>query len=189
MTDKLYIKSMVCDRCISAVKQELEKLKIDANSVSLGEVTLKNSISSSQLVALQIQLNLLGFEVIDDKKTQFVQRIKNAIIELIHHNNSRKSISSYSRYLSELLNKDYSFISSVFSELEGITIERYVIHQKIEKVKELLTYNEKNISEIADELEYSSVGHLSNQFKKITSMSPSQFKTMVDNTRLPLDKV
>src|SRR5690606_2324159 len=182
------VKNMVCNRCIMVVQPELDKLGIAAKSVKLGEVSLTGELSAEQKDALKQALNPLGFELIDDKKSRTIEKIKNIIIDLVHHrdNDAKTNLSDV---LSDKLNHDYNYLSNLFSEVEGTTIEKYFIAQKIEKVKELLVYDELSLSEIAYRLNYSSVAYLSNQFKKVTGLSPSHFKQIREDKRKPLDKV
>lgn len=184
----LYIKNMVCNRCIMAVKQELEKLNIQSNRIALGEIEVNDNIPKEQIQQLDLRLKDLGFELLDDAKKQLIEKIKNIIINHVHYN-SEDNNYNFSDILSQKLHKDYSYLSSLFSEVEGITIEKYMIHQKIEKVKELLIYDELSLSEIAYQSGYSSVAHLSAQFKKVTGLTPSHFKQVGQNKRKPLDKV
>jgi AraC family transcriptional regulator len=184
----LYIKNMVCNRCILVVKQELEKLAITACNVALGEVETDKELSKDQIERLDKNLQILGFELLDSGKQQLIEKIKNTIIHHVHHSEEEHR-ENFSDILSKTVHKDYSYLSGLFSEVEGITIEKYIINQKIEKVKELLIYDELNLSEIAYKLGYSSVAHLSNQFKKVTGLSPSHFKQVGENKRKPLDMV
>ncbi|MHA6727492.1 helix-turn-helix domain-containing protein [Chryseobacterium sp. A301] len=185
---QIYIKNMVCDRCILVVQGELEKLGLEAKEVKLGEAELLRELSPDQRKALDASLKPLGFEIIDDKKKQLIEGIKTIIIELVHTKDNENK-TNLSTLLSEQLNHDYSYLSNLFSELEKTTIEKYFIAQKIEKVKELLVYDELTLSEIADQLNYSSVAYLSNQFKKITGFSPSEFKKEKTNQRKSLDSI
>lgn len=185
---KLYIKNMVCDRCKMVVKSELEKLGVDISNIDLGEVELNKPINDKQKDLISTALAPLGFELIDDKKSRLIEQIKTLIIELVHYNNNGLKIN-LSDYLSEKLHHEYNYISNLFSEIEGTTIEKYFIAQKIEKVKELLVYDELSLSEIAFRLNYSSTAHLSSQFKKVTGLTPSHFKEIKMNKRKPLDKV
>lgn len=187
-TEKLYIKNMVCDRCRMAVKSELEKLGISFSDIDLGEVTLSKKIDDHQKSLVKNALASLGFELIDDKKSRLIEQIKTLIIQLVHYNDNELKIN-LSDYISKELNHDYNYISNLFSEIEGTTIEKYFINQKIEKVKELLVYDELTLSEIAYRLNYSSTAHLSSQFKRVTGFTPSHFKTIKSNKRKPLDKV
>ncbi len=184
----VYIKNMVCNRCILVVKQELDKLRLFANSVVLGEVQLKEEPSEKQLAQLKINLSALGFEILDDSKRKLIEKIKNIVIDQVHHSSINEH-HTFSEILSKKLHKDYSYLSGLFSEVESITIEKYIINQKIEKAKELIIYNEMNVSEIAIQLGYSSVAHLSTQFKKVTGLTPSHFKKVGGTKRIPLDKL
>ena len=184
---KLYIKNMVCPRCIMAVKQLLQNINAEVLYVNLGEVLLQDQLSSKQLEELTIGLQKLGFELLDDVRKQQIDKIKSIVIDHIHYKEDEKF--AFSEVLSKALHKEYSTISRLFSETEGITIEQYVIQQKIEKVKELLAYNEMNLNEISFKLGYSSVAHLSAQFKKITGLTPSQFKAQGIHLRKTLDEV
>ena len=179
---------MVCNRCIIAVSSEFEKLGIMPLHISLGEVELKDELSPQQVSQLRKNLNHLGFELLTDKKKKLVEKIKNYIIQQVHYNEMDEK-KKFSVLLSEKLNKDYSVLSNLFSQLEGITIEKYIINQKIEKAKELLIYDELNLSEIAVKLGYSSVAHLSGQFKKITGLSAGDFKKLHNKNRKSLDKI
>lgn len=162
----IFIKNMVCDRCIMVVQNELEKLGLDAKNIKLGEVILSKEITSLEKENLSKTLEPLGFEVIDDKKGRIIEKIKNIIIDLVHHQDSDVK-TNLSDVLSDKLHHDYNYLSNLFSEVEGTTIEKYFIAQKVEKVKELLVYDELSLSEIANRLNYSSVAYLSNQFKKL----------------------
>lgn len=184
----LFIKNMVCNRCIMVVQNELDKLDLDVKNIKLGEVTLNKELSSEGRKQLEDSLTPLGFEVIDDRKSRIIEKIKNVIIELIHHQDNETK-NNLSEVLSNELNHDYNYLSNLFSEVEGTTIEKYFISQKIEKVKELLVYDELTLSEIAFRLNYSSVAYLSNQFKKVTGLTPSHFKKIKENKRKPLDEV
>jgi AraC-like DNA-binding protein len=173
---------MVCRRCKIAVKAELEKAGLHPLTVELGEVEIEEQISSDILERLNTSLQTLGFEIIDDRRSRLIEQIKHAIVELIHHTDESISIN-VSNYISQKLNYDYNYLSNIFSEVEGITIEKYLIAQKIEKVKELLMYEELTLSQIADRLGYSSVAYLSNQFKKQTGLTPSFYKSLKQNGR------
>jgi AraC-like DNA-binding protein len=159
------------------VKSVFENIGINPVSVELGEVELQKDISETQKQELLQRLHLLGFDLIDDKKSKTIDKIKTVIIDLVQNKNNDLK-SNLSDYLSQQLHQDYSTLSNLFSEVENTTIEKYFIHQKIEKVKELIIYDELSLSEIADFLNYSSVSHLSNQFKKITGFSPTYFKNL-----------
>ena len=179
---------MVCVRCVTAVKQELDKLKLVANYITLGEVALTKEPNEKQLSQLKNNLANLGFEVLDESRKRLIEKIKTIIIEQVHYNAMDKK-HNFSEILTKKLNKDYSYLSGLFSEVEGVTIERYIISQKIEKVKELIMYDELNLSEIAFQLGYSSVSHLSAQFKKVSGLTPSHFKKMGGKHRKSLDQV
>jgi AraC family transcriptional regulator len=185
----LYIKNMVCDRCILVVRQQLDQLGLQYKNVQLGEVELATPVTPDQLQRLQELLLGLGFELLDDKKSTLVEKIKNAIIQLIHGTDEAILTTKLSVLLEEKMHVDYHYLTTLFSSIEGITIEKYAILQRIEKAKELLMYDELSLSEIADKLGYSSVQHLSQQFKKITGLTPSHFKQLKENKRTPLDKV
>ena len=180
---------MVCDRCILVVRQELEKLHLPYKQIHLGEVELAATPSPSQLSGFKHNLESLGFELLDDKKAALVSKIKTQVLQLIHGKEEVELNTKLSVLLSEALQHDYSYLSALFSSIEGTTIEKYVIAQRIERAKELLLYDELNLSEIADKLGYSSVQHLSLQFKKITGLTPTHFKKIGENRRKPLDKV
>ena len=179
---------MVCTRCVTAVKQELDKLKLVANYITLGEVALTKEPNEKRLSQLKKNLANLGFEVLDESRKRLIEKIKTIIIEQVHYK-AWDEKHNFSEILSRQLNKDYSYLSGLFSEVEGVTIEKYIIHQKIEKVKELIIYDELNLSEIAFQLGYSSVAHLSAQFKKTTGLTPSYFKKMGGIHRKSLDQV
>lgn len=183
---KLYIKNMVCNRCKMVVQSELEKIGLKTISVELGEVELLQDLTTNEKHAVAKILSQLGFELLDDKISRTIERIKNLIVDLVHHQNQELK-TNLSDYLAEQLMQDYSSLSNLFSEVEGTTIERYFIAQKIEKVKELLTYNELTLTEIAMQLNYSNVAHLSNQFKKTTGFTPSYFKQLKDKKRKQID--
>ena len=184
----LFIKNMVCNRCVFMVQQEIEKLGLPIQSIKLGEVELKQKLSTPEKEALNEALVTLGFYLIDDKKSQLITRIKTAIVELVHHRDNDLKMN-LSDFLSAELDQDYNYLSNLFSEIEGKTIEKYFIAQKIERIKELLVYDELSLSEIANQLNYSSVAYLSNQFKKVTGLTPSHFKKIRENKRKPLDEV
>ena len=180
---------MVCARCVKVVKDELTKLEINPVSVKLGEVIIKEELNSDKIEALRKSLNVNGFELIDDKKGQIIDKIKTELIDIVHHKKELPRNLNLSDYLSREIGYDYSYLSNLFSTVVGTTIEKYLILQKIEKVKELIVYDELNLNEIAFELGYSSVQHLSQQFKKVTGLTPSFFKKMKDKKRNPLDKI
>jgi AraC-like DNA-binding protein len=170
------------------VKSEFEKLGLQTISVELGEVELQNEIPEREKEVLLQNLQALGFDLIDDKKSKTIDKIKTLIIDLVHHKNNDLKIN-LSEYLVQNLSQDYSTLSNLFSEIENTTIEKYFISQKIEKVKELLIYNELSLSEIADLLNYSNVAHLSNQFKKILGFTPTHFKQLKDKKRIQIENL
>lgn len=177
---------MVCNRCKLVVKSILEKLELHPIRIDLGEVELQETDINAVKEQLKQELNLVGFELLNDKKSKIIEKVKSLIIDLIQNKNSNLKIK-LSEYLTEELHQDYSTLSNLFSEVEGITIEKYYILQKIEKVKELLVYDELTLSEIAFQLNYSSVAYLSNQFKKVTGLTPSYFKTARNIKRKSLE--
>lgn len=185
---KYYIKNMFCNRCIMAVKSELERMGIIPISVSLGEIDLKDELRPQEKERLVVALESLGFAMIDEKRDRLIGQIKTLIIKLVHHNDNGLRVN-LSDFLSDQLHLDYNYISKLFSEIEGSTIRKYFIAQKIERVKELLVYDELSLSEIAFKLNYSSVAYLSSQFKKITGLTPSRFKTINTERRKSLDQV
>ncbi|MFT6638768.1 MAG: AraC-like DNA-binding protein [Flavobacterium sp.] len=179
---------MVCYRCILVVKSEIEKLGLDYTTVELGEVIFKSTITSEQKTILTQNLEILGFEILNDSNSKTIERIKSVLIDLIQNKNNNINIT-ISDYLKEKIDQDYSKISNLFSEVEGVSIEKYLINLKVEKIKELIVYNELTLSEIANVLHYSSSAHLSNQFKKVTGFSPSNFKKMKGNKRIKLNQL
>lgn len=185
---KLYIKNMVCGRCEVAVKSELEKMELPVVSIKLGEIELSRELSKDETEKLANNLKSLGFELLEDEMSKTIEQIKNLVIDLVHYRNEKIKVN-LSTYLSEDLRQDYSALSKLFSESEGITIEHYFIAQKIEKAKELLVYGELTLGEIAFQLNYSNVAHLSNQFKKVTGFTPTHFKKMGENTRKQIDSL
>lgn len=185
---KILIKNMVCNRCILVVRQEFEKEGIKPLEVNMGEVVLQEQSSTAKMEALSTALNELGFEILDDKKQRQIEKIKSLLIKQVQSNSIEEHFSVID-YLSKNLNKEYTQLSRLFSEVEGITIEQFYILQKVEKVKEWLVYDELSLSEIAWKLGYSSVSHLSAQFKKVTGLSPSQFKSIGISHRKSLDQV
>jgi len=184
---EIHIKNMVCDRCIMAVNSIFENIGLQPVHTELGKVWLNSSPTEEQVVELSKSLNDVGFELIDDKRSQMIEAIKNIVIKLVHHTDEQENLN-LSDILVRKLHHDYSYISSLFSDVTGITIEKYYIRQRTERVKELLAYDDYSVSQIADLLGYSNVAHLSNQFKQVTGMTPTAFKK---NTppRKPLDKV
>ncbi len=185
---KLYIKYMVSNRCKVAVKDELKKLGLHYIMVNLGEVEIMEDLSEEEWERVKTALFSIGFELIDDKRSVLIERIKNTIIEMIYHSNEVIK-TKFSNYLSKKLNYNYTYLANLFSEVQGITIEQFIISHKIEKIKELIIYGELNITEIAWKMNYSSVAHLSNQFKKIAGLSPSHFKQLKEKKRRPIDEI
>jgi len=185
---KLYIRNMVCNRCKMVVKAELEKLGLHPLSVELGEVKLAEKLTEKQKLQIDNCFAELGFELLDDRKSRIVEKVKNIIVQLVHHATEPLK-TNLSDHIVEQLNLDYSYISNLFTQVEGTTIEQYLISQKIERVKELLIYDEYSLGEIAFQLNYSSVAHLSRQFKKVTGLTPSYFKTMKEIRRKPIEEL
>lgn len=185
---KLYIKNMVCNRCILVVRNILKTEGLSLLTIELGKVSIQEDLTGEQLNKLRQKLEDVGFELIDSKQNRLIEQIKRTIIELIYHQNG-KLHTNLSDYLARCCHQDYSMLSKLFSESCGITIEKYFIVQKIERVKELLAYDELSLNEIADLLYYSSSAHLSTQFKNVTGMTPSQFKKQTAPKRRPLDQI
>jgi AraC-like DNA-binding protein len=179
---------MVCSRCKMVVKTQLESLGLNPLAVELGEVELTEELSKEQLISLNNALKATGFKLIDNKKSQTIEKIKNAIITLVHHSDHELK-TNLSAFIISQIHQDYNYLSNLFSEVEGTTIEKYYIYQRIEKVKELLVYDELTLSEIADRLGYSSVAYLSNQFKKVTGFTPSYFKSLKENKRRNIEEL
>jgi YesN/AraC family two-component response regulator len=186
---KLHIKNMVCDRCKRVVTEELNNLGYTVLQVGLGEAEIAVTGKEVDLEQIREVMSENGFELLDDRKTQLIEKVKLAIIELVHQTHEAELHINTSDYIAEKVGLDYNYISSLFSSFEGITIEKYLILQRIERVKELLVYNELSLKEIAYELGYSSVAHLSNQFKKVTGLTPSHFKQIKTEKRKTIDKV
>lgn len=184
---KLYIKNMVCDRCKMAVQRALDENKLPYRNLELGEVELSSEPGEDQLQSFKNDIEKIGFELIEDRNARIISKIKKVVIDSVRGDSTRKTKLSVG--ISEALNKDYNTLSNLFSSVEGITIEQYAIQQKIELVKELLVYDELSLSEIAHKLHYSSVQHLSNQFKKVTGLTPSHFKKIGEQKRQPIDRV
>ena len=185
---KLYIKNMVCIRCKMVVKDELVKLGLHYSLIELGEIEVIETITNEQREILKIALLKSGLELMDDKKSVLIQKIKNAVIELVHYS-EEPLVINLSGFLSDKLHYNYTYLANLFSEVQGITIEKFFIAHKIERVKELLVYNELRLTEIAYLMHYSSVAHLSNQFKKVTGLTPSHFKQLKDKRRSMLDNL
>jgi AraC family transcriptional regulator len=186
----LHIKNMVCNRCIAAVNGLMTDLGYAHFQVGMGWVTLKDGeLETGQKQTLMERLKELGFELIDDRKGRIIEAIKNLIIQKVQHENLDQLRFNWSDLIAHALHYEYKYLSALFSSVEGVTIEHYIILQKVEKAKELIVYDELSLSEIADRLGYSSVAHLSNQFKKTTGMSPSMFRELGLQRRKPLDLV
>jgi len=179
---------MVSNRCKMAVKEELKKLGLHFIVVDLGEVEIMENISPALREELKAALLLTGLEMIDDRRSVLIEKIKTVIIDMVHHAEEDVKIK-FSHYLSEKLDHDYTYMANLFSEVQGTTIEQFIIAHKIERIKELIIYGDLNITEIAWKMNYSSVAHLSNQFKKMTGLSPSHFKQLKDKRRMPIEEV
>ncbi len=185
---KLYIKFMVSLRCKMAVKEELKKLGLHFIVVDLGEVEIMEELAPEQREALKKGLLISGLELMDDKRAILIERISNVITEMIH-GSDELPMMNYSNHISEKLQYDYTYLSNLFSEVKGMTIQQFIIVHKVERIKELIIYDEMNITEIAWKLNYSSVAHLSNQFKKITGLSPTHFKQLKQKRRNPIEDI
>ncbi|WP_296703743.1 helix-turn-helix domain-containing protein [Algoriphagus sp.] len=185
---EILIKNMVCPRCIQAVENSLNKLGLEYHKVELGKATLAHVLNDSQEKILSTSLSDQGFELLKGEKSALISQIKSLLIEQIHFSD-HSLLTNYSTFLSKKLNHDYAYLSRLFSSVEGITIEKFITKQKIEKVKELLIYDELTLSEIAFQMDYSSVAYLSTQFKKETGMTPSEFKKDKGQSRKSLDKI
>ncbi len=179
---------MVSNRCKMLVKEELKKLGLHFILVELGEVEIMEEISDEQLQILNDALLASGLELIDDNKAILIEKIKKVIIEMVHHSDEKVKIN-FSFYLSEKLQHNYTYLANLFSEVQGTTIEQFIIQHKIERIKELIIYDELSITDIAWKMNYSSVSHLSNQFKKVTGLSPSHFKKLKDKRRRPIEEI
>lgn len=185
---KLYIKYMVSNRCKLAVKEDLRRLGLHFIMVDLGEVEIMENISEEQREQIKMALLNSGFELMDNKRAVLIEKIKNIIIDMVHHSNELVK-TNFSNFLSEKLNHDYTYLANLFSEIQGTTIEQFIIAHKIERIKELIIYGELNITEIAWKMNYSSVAHLSNQFKKMTGLTPSHFKKLKEKRRSPIEDI
>lgn len=183
---KYYIKNMLCRRCIEKMEEALAASDLHDAAISMGEVELVEPISGDQIAILKSEVLKLGMELIDDKKNVIIDQIKRVINDLINHSEYELK-TNFSDYLSEKLNYNYTYLANLFSEYEGMTITQFVVVHKIEKVKELMLYNDLNLTEIAHKLHYSSVAHLSNQFRKVTGMTPSEFKGIIAKRRTNSD--
>ncbi|MDQ3046866.1 MAG: AraC family transcriptional regulator [Bacteroidota bacterium] len=185
----LYVKNMVCNRCIMVVEQIFRSEGCEPEKVLLGEVHFSSGISTEQLNLLQQKLTAVGFSIIDDKKAQLISQVKAEVVLWIQESNFQTTPLKFSNYIEEKIKKDYTYLSNLFSEVEGQKIEQYMILQRIEKVKELLVYDELNLNEIAEKTGFSSSAHLSGQFKKVTGLTPSHFKKIKENKRMPIDEL
>jgi len=179
---------MVSNRCKIAVKEELKKLGLHFIVVDLGEVEIMESISTDQRAQLKASLFDSGLELMDDKRAVLIEKIKNTVIEMVHHSDDMIKMN-FSDFLSQKLNHDYTYLANLFSEVQGTTIEHFIISHKVERIKELIIYDELNITEIAWKMNYSSVAHLSNQFKKVTGLSPSHFKQLKVKRRNQIEDI
>ncbi|MFO7864664.1 MAG: AraC family transcriptional regulator [Salinivirgaceae bacterium] len=185
---KIYIKNMVCLRCQMVVKSELEKLGLKFHYVKIGEASIVGQISEETLKAFDTNLKKAGLELMSNRKKILVEKITNTIIELVHYTDDQIKVN-LSDFLCEKLNYDYTYLTNLFTEIKGTSIEKFYLKHKIEKVKELIVYDELNLSEIAYKMHYSSVAHLSNQFKKITGLTPSHFKALKNKRRDSIDNL
>ncbi len=185
----LYIKNMVCNRCIRVVREDLEKLGFKIKSIELGKIAIEGDLSTENLDAIDKTLTAGGFELINDRQSQLIEQIKKIIIEHIYHRREKPEHQNFSDYLARQTGRNYFHLSKLFPSLQGVTIEKYIILQKIERAKELLVYGEQNLSEIAYELGYNNVAHLSRQFKKVTGLTPTAFRKLTEPRRSSIDQV
>ncbi len=185
---KLYIKNMVCSRCKMVVKAQLENIGLHPLSIDLGEAEIEGDLSKDQWEQLNTSLKSVGFELIGNKKSRTIEKIKTAIVTLVHHSEDHLT-TNLSEFITSQIHQDYNYLSNLFSEVEGITIEKYFIAQRIERIKELIVYDELTLSQIADQLGYSSVAYLSNQFKKVTGFTPSYFKSLKESKRKNIEEL
>ncbi len=189
MTETIYIKNMVCPRCVKVVKEELENLEYSVKKIKLGEATIESS-GKIDIELIKEALNKNGFQLLDNDQFKLIEKIKIIIIEYIHYqSDNNETQEKLSDYITKKMGYSYQYLSNIFSSLENQTIENYIISQRIEKAKELLVYNQLNLSEISYRLGYSSVQHLSSQFKKVTGFTPTKFKKLKNKPRIPLDKI
>lgn len=187
-TTTFFIKNMVCDRCVMAVDQTLRSLGLVPIEVELGKACVEGDVGKDERESVGKRLHDIGFELLDDRRQQTIEQIKTAIIQLVHYKDNNTNVN-LSTYLQDKLHQDYSALSKLFSEYASKTIERYYMEQRVERVKELITYNELTLSEIALKMNYSSVAYLSSQFKSITGLTPTQFKRLQGNKRKSIDKI
>jgi AraC-like DNA-binding protein len=185
---KLYIKYMVSNRCKILVKESLKDLGLHFIVVELGVVEIMETLTKPQLESLKAVLNESGLELMDDKRAMLIERIKTVIIEMVHHSDELPK-SNFSDFISDKLDHDYTYLANLFSEVQGTTIEQFIIAHKVERIKELIIYDEMNITEIAYKMNYSSVAHLSSQFKKVTGLTPTHFKQLKDKKRNPIEDI
>jgi len=185
----LYIKNMVCDRCVMTIRPQLEGLGFTVKEIILGRAEITPEPNEEQLQLIAATLKIPGFELINKEKDKTTEVIKNIIIDMVHHSDLSQLKMSYSDMIANHLNKDYTYLSRIFSSSQGMTIERFIIEQKVEKIKELLQYGELNLNEISYQMGYSSSAHLSTQFKSITGLTPSQFKSSGQRERKAIDKI
>lgn len=179
---------MVSNRCKMVVKDELKKLGLHFILVDLGVVDIMENISAEQREHIRVALKNSGLELMEDRKAITIEKIKNVIVEMIHYSDDMLKVN-FSDFISEKLNYDYTYLANLFSEVQGTTIERFIINHKIERVKELIIYDDLNLTEIAWKMHYSSVAHLSNQFKKITGLTPTHFKNLKNKRRSPIEEI
>ena len=187
--EKLFVKNMVCDRCIKVVMERLNELSIPFTEIELGKVTLEQDITTDQASAIQKALEQEGFELLTGTDAQVIEQVKQLILDHIYGRQVKPEGINFSDHLAKSIGVNYFNLSKLFSSMEGITIEKFVIYQKVERVKELLTYDQQNLSQIAFELGYSSTAHLSRQFKSVTGLTPSTFKKTGGQGRKPLDRI
>lgn len=185
---KLFIKYMVSQRCKMVVKEELKKMGLHYMVVDLGEVEIMETLPDAQWQILKEALMVSGLELMDDKRTILIEKIIHVIMEMIH-GSDELPVVNYSNHISDKLHYDYTYLSNLFTEVKGITIQQFIILHKIERIKELIIYDEFNITEIAWKMNYSSVAHLSNQFKKVTGFSPTHFKQLKQKRRTPIEDI
>ncbi|HTD39374.1 MAG TPA: AraC family transcriptional regulator [Mucilaginibacter sp.] len=186
---RIYIKNMVCDRCQMIVRQQLESLGFTVKQVALGYAEITPDPDEEQMQSISAALKVPGFELINKETDKTVEAIKNVVIELVHHSDLSELHTSYSDLIAGRIGKDYAHLSRLFSNSQDTTIERFIIEQKVEKIKELIQYGELNLNEIAYSMGYSSSAHLSTQFKSVTGITPSQFKSSTGKQRKALDRI
>jgi len=185
---KIHIKNMVSNRCKMVVRTALKELGVHFVMLELGEVEIMERLTGQQRDSLRYTLEDAGLELIDDKRSILIEKIKNAIIDMVHHSEEMVKVN-ISTYLSEKLNHDYTYLANIFSQVQGVSIEQFIILHKVEKIKELLMYGELNISEISYKMNYSSTAHLSTQFKKVTGLTPTHFRQLKEKRRNPIEQI